>query len=98
MLSKIVHQFILYIRYEHNAPTHPSRAYKYQTVECVFNNKTLFANIQADESVARTIFEFNDKVLWKQLAFDPMSAIKPYHCTFRNTNTFLTLVDNHSHH
>jgi centrosomal protein CEP76 len=64
------------VRYNHNTPTHPSRTYKYQTVECIFNDKCLYANIQADESIARTLFDFSDKALWKPLPLNSAAAIK----------------------
>lgn len=40
----------------------------YRTVDCVFNNKNFYANIQADNRVANTIWDFTDDFMWKSMS------------------------------
>lgn len=39
----------------------------YRTIGCVFNSTHFYANIQADDHVSHTIFDFGDDSLWKPM-------------------------------
>ena len=57
----------------------------YRSICSVFNNKSFYANIQPDDLVKNTIFDFEDDSLWKamdqviikSLPKVPMSSIMP---------------------
>ncbi len=40
----------------------------YRTVDCVFNHKSFFGNIQADNRVSNTSWDFNDDFMWKAMS------------------------------
>lgn len=37
----------------------------YRTIGCVFNHKYFFANVQADDRVINTNWNFEDEFMWK---------------------------------
>lgn len=39
----------------------------YRTVGCVFNHKSFFANIQADDKVINTSWDLEDEYMWKAM-------------------------------
>ena len=39
----------------------------YRTVDCVFNHKCFFANVQADNRVINTNWAFEDEFMWKAM-------------------------------
>ncbi|KAG5474455.1 hypothetical protein LSCM1_03239 [Leishmania martiniquensis] len=45
----------------------PSEQETFATVDCIFNNKSFFANCQASNSIATTSFEYYNEELWKPL-------------------------------
>jgi hypothetical protein len=40
----------------------------YRTVGCIFNNKTFFGNIQADDRVVNTSWDLEDEYMWKAMS------------------------------
>ena len=40
----------------------------YRTVDSVFNNKCFYANVQADNRVANTSWDFADDFMWKAMS------------------------------
>ena len=39
----------------------------YKTINAVYNNKEYYANIQLDDSISGTKFNFKDGTLWKKM-------------------------------
>ena len=40
----------------------------YRTVGCAFNNQRFFANVQADDRVVNTSWDFEDEYMWKGMS------------------------------
>jgi hypothetical protein len=49
--------------------SHDPRVHRfYRTVGCVFNNSKFFGNVQADDRVVNTSWDFEDDYMWKGMA------------------------------
>lgn len=49
----------------------------YRTVGCVFNHKFFFANIQADDRVVNTNWNFEDEFMWKGMSTSYINMLTP---------------------
>ncbi len=49
----------------------------YRAVGCVFNHKAFFANIQADDRVVNSSWDFSDEFTWKAMDFSYINALPP---------------------
>ena len=49
----------------------------YRTVGCVFNNQKFFGNVQADDRVVNTNWEFEDEYMWKGMASSYIKTLSP---------------------
>lgn len=49
----------------------------YRTVDCVFNNKEFHANIQPDNRVINTNWNFDDEFMWKSMAASFVNMLPP---------------------
>ena len=50
----------------------------YKTINCVFNNKSFYANSQSDDRVSYTEFDFSNDLFWKSMSSAQISQILPY--------------------
>ena len=48
----------------------------YKTVNAVYNNKEYYANIQLDDSISGTKFNFKDGTLWKKMDENILSELQ----------------------
>lgn len=51
----------------------------YRTVDCIFNNKCFYANIQADNRVANTNWNLEDEFMWKGMSQSYVNMLPPTH-------------------
>ena len=49
----------------------------YRTVGCVFNHKSFFANIQADDKVINTSWDMEDEYMWKAMNRQKIGKLQP---------------------
>lgn len=49
----------------------------YRTVDCIFNHKCFFANIQADNRVINTNWNFEDEFMWKGMSPTYVNMLPP---------------------
>lgn len=57
------------------APSHP-----YRTVDCIFNHKHFYANMQPSDSVLTCQFDVHDSSKWKAMSMDAIqTVIEPYY-------------------
>ena len=49
----------------------------YRQVGCVFNDKTFYANVQADDKVVNTNWDLEDEYMWKSMSRQMISTLKP---------------------
>jgi len=49
----------------------------YRTVDCVFNHKAFYANIQGDNRVINTSWNFADEFMWKAMAPSYVNMLSP---------------------
>jgi hypothetical protein len=49
----------------------------YRTVDCVFNNKGFYANVQADNRVVNTSWNFSDEFMWKSMSSTYVNSLPP---------------------
>jgi centrosomal protein CEP76 len=49
----------------------------YRTIGCVFNHKSFFANIQADDRVVNTNWNFEDEFMWKGMSPSYINLLTP---------------------
>lgn len=49
----------------------------YRNVGCVFNNKSFFANVQADDRVVNTNWDLEDEYMWKSMARQQIESLQP---------------------
>lgn len=47
----------------------------YRTIGCVFSNKAFMGNIQADDRVVNTNWEFEDEYMWKQMSSSMINSL-----------------------
>lgn len=47
----------------------------YRTVDSVFNNKCFYANVQADNRVANTSWDFADDFMWKAMSASHVQSL-----------------------
>ena len=69
-------------RYSINDPKITER---YQTVNCVFNNKEFYANLQLDDRVGKTSLNFADKKCWRSINKKIIDALLPWNMDIRFT-------------
>ena len=50
----------------------------YKKIHCVFNDKKFFANVQVDDTVFNTVYNFEDEFLWKRVPYDKIDALPKY--------------------
>jgi centrosomal protein CEP76 len=50
----------------------------YKKIHCVFNDKKFFGNIQVDDTVFNTIYNFEDEFLWKRVPYDKIDSLPKY--------------------
>jgi centrosomal protein CEP76 len=56
-----------------------SRVFRfYKRIHCAFNDTKFYANIQVDDTVFNTIYNFDDEFLWKQIPSDKIQALPKY--------------------
>lgn len=53
----------------------------YKRIHCVLNDVKFFANIQIDDTVFNTIYNFDDDFLWKSIPNDKISSLPKYSFT-----------------
>jgi centrosomal protein CEP76 len=53
----------------------------YKRIHCVFNDSKFYANIQIDDTVFNTIYNFEDEFLWKTIPNDKIDALPKYSFT-----------------
>lgn len=53
----------------------------YKKIHCVFNDSKFYANIQIDDTVFNTIYNFEDEFLWKNIPSDKISYLTKYSFT-----------------
>ena len=61
----------------------------YRTIGWVFNNKSFYANIQADDRVISTIFDLEDDSLWKEMKPKMIEELK----TVPNASIMASCID-----
>lgn len=49
----------------------------YRTVGCIFNHKSFYANIQADDRVINTNWNLEDEYMWKGMVQSYISLLPP---------------------
>lgn len=47
----------------------------YRTIGCVFSNKCFMGNIQADDRVVNTSWDFEDEYMWKQMSTSMLNSL-----------------------
>jgi len=62
-------------RYSVNSPLSLKR---YHTINCVFNDKEFYANLQLDDRVGRTELNFQDKKCWKSISKKTIDLLLPW--------------------
>lgn len=50
----------------------------YKKIHCVFNDKKFYANIQMDDTVFNTVYNFEDEFIWKRIPYDKIDAMPKY--------------------
>ena len=53
----------------------------YKRIHCVFNNENFYGNIQKDDNVFNTIYNFEDESLWKNIPKDKIVNVTKYAIT-----------------
>lgn len=53
----------------------------YKRIHCVFSDTKFYANIQIDDTVFNTIYNFEDEFLWKKIFPDKIAALPKYSFT-----------------
>ena len=53
----------------------------YKRIHCVMSNCNFYANIQLDDSVFNTIYNFEDEFLWKSIPSDKINCLVKYEHT-----------------
>ncbi len=53
----------------------------YKKIHCVFNDSRFFANIQIDDTIFNTIYNFEDEFLWKSIPSDKINSLIKYSFT-----------------
>ncbi|KAL5262365.1 hypothetical protein ACHWQZ_G007920 [Mnemiopsis leidyi] len=48
----------------------------YKTIDCVFNDKSFYANAQPSNSISKTKFDLQDPVLWKGVSEDAIQSMR----------------------
>jgi len=49
----------------------------FRTIGCVFNHKSFFANVQADDRVVNTNWKFEDEFMWKAMQASYINLLPP---------------------
>ncbi len=80
----------IYIHYELDDP----RVHKfYKTIGCIFNHKSFYGNIQADDRVPNTAFDLENESLWKSMAPDYIDVLSPWQVPLQLKNSDLNPHD-----